>query len=69
MDVVKGPSILSGMLVSEVSRVAEYLKTSNNIFKNDINEVIYKTETGSQISKKNKINKLMVTKGEMWKKG
>ena len=52
MDVVKGPSILSGMLVSEVSRVAEYLKTSNNIFKNDINEVIYKTETGSQISKK-----------------
>ena len=28
---------LSGMLVSCVSRVLKYLKTSNNIFKNDIN--------------------------------
>ena len=64
MDVVKGQSILlqdssvsvrytlSGMLVSEVSRVIKYLKTSNNIFKNYINEVIYKTETVSQTSKK-----------------
>ena len=64
MDVVKGHSILlqdssvsvrytlSGMLVSEVSRVIKYLKTSNNIFKNYINEVIYKTETVSQTSKK-----------------
>ena len=30
-------------------------------FKNDKNELTYKTETDSQISK----NKLMVTKGEM----
>ena len=64
MDVVQGHSILlqdssvsvrytlSGMLVSEVSRVIKYLKTSNNIFKNYINEVIYKTETVSQTSKK-----------------
>ena len=64
MDVVKGHSILlqdssvsvrytlSGMLVSEVSRVIKYLKTSNNIFKNYINEVIYQTETVSQTSKK-----------------
>lgn len=38
--------------MGEVSRVVKYLKTSNNILKNDINEVIYKTETGSQILKK-----------------
>lgn len=46
---------LSGMLVSEVSRVVKYLKTSNNILKNDINEVIYKTETRlHRLKKKNK---------------
>ena len=34
----------------------------NLILKNDTNELTYKTETDSQISKKN----LTVTKGERW---
>ena len=34
----------------------------NVIFKNDTNELIYKTETDIE-------NKLMVTKGEMWGAG
>ena len=33
----------------------------NLILKNDINELIYKTETDSDFK-----NKLMITKGEMW---
>ena len=37
----------------------------NLIFKNDTNELTYKTETDLQISK----NKLMFTKGETWGRG
>ena len=36
----------------------------NLILKNDINELIYKTETDSDFK-----NKLMITKGEMWGEG